>query len=280
MRELDVATADGGRLHVYDTAPEAGLDRVTVIWHHGTPNIGKPPQPLFETSERLGIRWIGYDRPGYGGSPRRIGRDVASAASDVAAVADALSVDRVAVMGHSGGGTHAIAGAALVSDRVLAAVSGSALAPYGSDGLDWFAGMAPAGVAALRAALDGREAKERYEAAAPDGDPGFTDTDHAAFAAEWGWFRSVVEPALAGGTDGLVDDDLAYVTSWGFDPGTIRLPTLLLHGTDDRMVPVAHGEWLARSIPGAELWRSDGDGHISVLRRAEDALAWLVERAR
>ena len=279
-RELDVPLAEGRSLRAYEAAPDAGPAALTVLWHHGTPNIGPPPAPLFAASERLGIRWIGYDRPGYGGSPRHIGRDIASAAHDAAAVADALGVDRFAVMGHSGGGPHALACAALLPERVTAVVSGAGLAPYGAEGLDWFDGMAPSGVAALQAALEGREAKERYEASAPDGDPGFVQADLDALGAEWSWFGSVVGPALAGGPAGLVDDDLAYVAPWGFDPRDVTAPALLIHGTDDRMVPAAHSRWLSRHIAGAELWESAGDGHVSVLRSAERALEWLRERAR
>jgi pimeloyl-ACP methyl ester carboxylesterase len=279
LRELDVPLDDRRSLHAYEASPESGTAGLTVLWHHGTPNIGSPPAPLFAASERLGIRWISYDRPGYGGSPRRIGRDIASAAADAAVVGDALDADRFAVMGHSGGGSHALACAALMPDRVTAVVSGAAPAPYGAEGLDWFDGMAPAGVAALRAALDGRVAKERHEASAAEGDPGFTTADIDALGAEWSWFGTVVAPALAGGLDGLIDDDLAYVAAWGFDLADVTAPTLLLHGADDRVVPAAHGRWLSRQVGGAELWESAGDGHVSVLRSAERALEWLRVRA-
>jgi pimeloyl-ACP methyl ester carboxylesterase len=67
---------------------------LAVVWHHGTPNIGAPPQPQFAASERLGIHWVSYDRPGYGGSSPNPGRSVATAAFDVAAVADAVGIDR------------------------------------------------------------------------------------------------------------------------------------------------------------------------------------------
>jgi pimeloyl-ACP methyl ester carboxylesterase len=92
LTELDLALADGRTLHAYDTGAADGA-HLTVAWHHGTPNIGLPPEPLFPTSDRLGIRWISFDRPGYGGSSPRPGRDIASAAADTAAVADALGID-------------------------------------------------------------------------------------------------------------------------------------------------------------------------------------------
>ena len=68
MREIDVQLDDGRTLHGYDRAPDGTPIALTVLWHHGTPNIGTPPAPLFAASDRLGIRWLGYDRPGYGGS--------------------------------------------------------------------------------------------------------------------------------------------------------------------------------------------------------------------
>jgi pimeloyl-ACP methyl ester carboxylesterase len=283
VKEFDVELSDGRTLHAYDTA----TDGLPVFWHHGTPNIGTPPEPLFAASERLGIRWLSYDRPGYGGSSPAPGRDLesasperdlASAATYVSALADALAIDRFAVMGHSGGGTHALACGALLPDRVLAVVSVSGLAPYDAEGLDWFAGMSASGQATLRAAVEGRTVKERFEAAAEYDPEMFTAADHAALAGEWSWFSSVVGPAVEAGVGGLVDDDLAYVAPWGFDAAQVTAPVLVVHGQEDRVVPCSHGEWIARHCPTAELWLSPGDGHISALNSATAALEWLRER--
>ncbi len=221
---------------------------------------------------------MSYDRPGYGGSTPAPGRDIASAAADVAAVADALGIARFAVMGHSGGGPHALACGALLPERVVAVVSGAGLAPYDAEGLDWFAGMVPSGVASLRAAAAGRAAKEAYETSGTEYDPQFTAADLAALHGDWSWFDSVVGPATKAGPGGLIDDDLAYVSPWGFLPAQVTPPVLLLHGGRDGIVPAAHGEWLARHCPAAELRRYPEDGHISVLRHAESALAWLRRR--
>ncbi|MFT2017073.1 alpha/beta fold hydrolase [Streptomyces sp. 796.1] len=274
--ERDLEVAEGRRLHVYDTGAAAGDAQVTVFWHHGTPNVGAPPVPLFLAGRRLGVRWISYDRPGYGGSTPRPGRSVAAVVDDVVAVADALGVDRFAAMGHSGGGPHALACGALLGARVVGVVSVAGLAPFGAAGIDWFAGMASAGAQSLRAAVAGRAAKEEYEAAATFDPQMFTPADHAALAAEWSWFEQVVEPAMAAGPGGLIDDDLAYVAPWGFDPEQVVAPALLLHGDRDRIAPSAHARWLADRCPTAELRIRPDDGHISVLAGAEGALAWLA----
>jgi pimeloyl-ACP methyl ester carboxylesterase len=271
VTEQDIELADGRALHVY----EAGTGDLAVVWHHGTPNIGAPPEPLFEVADRLGIRWVSYDRPGYGGSTAVPGRVVASAAGDVAAVAEALGLARFAVMGHSGGGPHALACAALLPDQVLAAVSISGLAPFGAEGLDWFAGMGETSAASLRAAMAGRTEKERFEAAA-EGEPDFIEADWDALRGPWSWFGQVVGPAIAAGPAALVDDDLAYVAPWGFDPSTISAPTLFLHGGRDRVVPSAHSEWLAGRCRGSEVRVSPEDGHVSVLTSAGPAaLEWI-----
>ena len=279
ISERDLRLPDGRLLHVYDTGdPDGG--RLPVCWQHGSPNIGSPPQPLFTAADRLGLRWIGHDRPGYGGSTRRPDRTAADTAADVAAVVDALGVDRFAVMGHSGGGPHALACAALLGDRVLAAVAIAGLAPYDAAGLDFFAGMAPAGVASMRAAAAGRASRERYEQLPTPADIGFTAADEEALTGRWSWLLDVVGPAVAGGPAGMIDDDLSAVAGWGFDPAAVTAPVLLLHGGRDRMVPAAHSRWLAARCPAATLRISPDDGHLTVLDHAESALTWLAGHRR
>lgn len=278
VTEADLELDDGRTLHHYDTR-DAGDDvRPVVFWLHGTPNVGSPPEPLFAAAARRGLRWVSYDRPGYGGSSPRPDRDIASAARDVAAVADALGIDRFAVFGHSGGGPHALACGALLPDRVPAVVSASAPAPPDADGLDWFADWTSSGVLEQRAARDGRAALEAYLPAA-DFDPGtFTPGDHAALDGAWSWFDAVVAKALENGPEGMVEDLLAGARSWGFAAADIAVPVLVLHGGADRMVPPAHGEWLAADCPSAELRLIADAGHITVLDSAPAALDWVAAR--
>jgi pimeloyl-ACP methyl ester carboxylesterase len=275
--ETDIKLDDGRMLHFYDTGgPD---DRLPVVWHHGTPNLGSPPEPLIPAAERLGVRWISYNRPAYGRSTPRPGRDVASAAEDVAAVADALRLERFAVMGHSGGSAHALACAALLPERVVAAVCMSGLAPRRAEGLDWFAGMGKASAAQLRAAVAGRADIEHYLATTEFDPELFVPADHEALSGRWAWLAGVAGKAIDDGPDGAVDDELAFVTRWGFEPARIDPPVLFVHGALDRIVPSAHSAWLARHTPSSELWLRPDDGHVSILDSAADALAWLRAQA-
>jgi pimeloyl-ACP methyl ester carboxylesterase len=278
MREVDLATADGRLLHAYDVGPTGRSDELVVLWHHGTPNIGAPPEPLFEIARSLGIRWIGYDRPGYGGSTPDRGATVAAAATDASRVADHLGVGSFAVLGHSGGGPRALACAALLPDRVLAVVSISSPAPWPAAGLDYFAGMSEGGARELRAAAQGRAELHKVLATNEFDPQSFIPADEAALGGHWSWFNGIVQAATANGLDGMVEDDVGAMASWGFDPAQVRAPTLIVHGTGDRMVPSSHGEWLADHCPTAELRLKPGEGHISVLNAAPAALAWLRDQ--
>jgi pimeloyl-ACP methyl ester carboxylesterase len=278
ITEADVALGDGRTLHCYDTRESAADRREAVFWLHGTPNVGTPPEPLFAAAARSGLRWVSYDRPGYGGSSAHPDRDIASAAGDVAAVADALGLGRFAVLGHSGGGPHALACGALLPGRVAAVVSVSGAAPADAAGLDWFAGWSASGVAQQRAARAGRAALEAYLPAAEFDQATFTPGDYAALEGGWSWFGDVVGQALEHGNEGMVEDLLAGAAGWGFSLAAITVPVLILHGTADRMVPAAHGEWLAAHCPGAELRLIAGAGHITVLDSAPAALDWVRAR--
>lgn len=268
----EVQLADGRVLTVHDTVVPGGPGSLTLVWHHGSPQTGALLEPLVSAAAERGIRLVSYGRPGYGGSSARPGRDVASAAEDARQVADALGLERFAVIGASGGGPHVLACAALLPDRVAGAVCLAGLAPL-TDAFDWYAGMVSDG--GLRAAVDGRAARARH-AATEVFDPNvFTPDDWAALRGAWSSLGADAERAGAAGPDGLIDDDVAFVTPWGFDVADIAAPVLLVQGGQDRVVPPAHAEWLLRANPSAELWLRPRDGHISVLDAIPVAMDWL-----
>ena len=111
-----------------------------------------------------------------------------------------------------------------------------------------------------------------------DYDIDFTAADQALFEGPWGWLGKVAAPGLDAGPYGQIDDDVAYTSPWGCDPGVIGAPVLLLHGTEDRIIPASHGSWLAARCPTAELRLTEGDSHFTIVAQAESGLEWLRQQ--
>ena len=77
--------------------------------------------------------------------------------------------------------------------------------------------------------------------------------------------RRLVESSLAHEDDrgGFERQCAAVLTAQSrvADLARVRCPTLVMHGTRDPLIPIAHGEALARAIPGARFERLEGVGH-------------------
>ena len=273
-RELELS--DGRRIVVHDAPGPDEPDALTVVWHHGSPQTGGLLDPLLDAAVGRRIRLVSYGRPSYGGSSPNRGRNVASAAADVEQIADALGIDRFVVMGASGGGPHALACAALLPDRVVGAVTMASLAPP-TDVFDWYGGMVSPG--GLRAAAAGRKARERYAESEEFDATQFTKADWAALGGPWKALGQDAELAGGEGPEGLVDDDLAFASPWGFEVSSITAPILVVQGGEDRVVPPSHADWLVQHIPFPELWLRPRDGHISVLDAIPVAMDWLADIA-
>ncbi len=257
---------------------------------HGMPGSRVGPHPRSTVLYRLGVRLVSYDRPGYGDSTRLFGRRVSAAAEDVRTIADHLGLDGFAVLGRSGGGPHALACAALLPERVSRVAVLVGLAPRDAAGLDWYAGMTPSNVRAYREAERGREqiadAMEFRSLQIKD-DPvrllnglrtelSPADREVVADSGLRRMLQSNYREAFRHGADGWIDDVLAFTADWGFDVGTIRVPTWLWHGADDQFSPVDHSRWLADRIPGAELFVEPGAAHFGAFRVMTTALAWAA----
>ena len=133
-----VRTPDGRTLAIEEAGDPAGRP---ILVHNGTPNSRHLFAPAAADAAARGLRLIGYDRPGYGGSTPQPGRTVADCAADARAICAELGIGRLAMWGISGGGPHLLACAALLPDLVTAAASLASLAPADAEGLDWFDGM-------------------------------------------------------------------------------------------------------------------------------------------
>ena len=267
----DVRQDDGRVLRAYDTGPAAAAP--ALIWHTGSPQTGALLDPLVAAAAQRGIRLVSYARPSYGPSTPAPGRDVAAAAADVARIADALGIARFMTMGASGGGPHALACAAVLGRRVTGVATLAGLAPF-TDEYDWFAGMAAPG--GLRAAREGREARARFAEVEEFDRQAFTEADWAALAGDWASLATDAGRAVTAGSDGLIDDDVAFAAPWGFALEDVAAPVLVVQGGQDRVVPPIHARALVAGCPQAELWVRPDDGHVSVLDACPAAMDWLV----
>jgi pimeloyl-ACP methyl ester carboxylesterase len=277
-----ITLPDGRSLDIVD----AGGDGPVLLLHHGTPGSGRPVRAMQRAAENAGLRLVTYSRAGYGGSSRKAGRSVADVAADMEALLDALGAERCVTVGWSGGGPHALAMGALLPERTAGVVSIAGIAPYGARGIDFMAGMGEQNVVEFNASLAGEETlRPSLEADAEQ----LADTDAAGMIEGMATLLPQVDrdhltdefgedlaanfkEGLRNGVDGWVDDDLAFTGPWGFDLASITVPVAIWQGSEDLMVPYAHGQWLATQVPGVRAHLLQGEGHLSVAVGALDAM--------
>src|SRR5215467_4181667 len=132
-----------------------------MLVHYGSPNSRHLYGGWIADAEKKGIRLIGYDRPGYGGSTAHPGHAVASGAYDVRAIAEALGHDRLGIWGISGGGPYALGCAALLPDMAVAVAAVASTAPYGIEGFNYFEGMGELNVEDTKLYFADQEAARR-----------------------------------------------------------------------------------------------------------------------
>jgi len=273
MPSDEVRLPDGRRLDVVVSGPADGLP---LVFHHGTPGAAVPVRAMERAAHARGLRLVTMSRPGYAGSDRQAGRDVAAAAADTRAVLAGLGAGRCLIAGWSGGGPHALACSALLRGRCLATATIAGVAPYQAPGLDWLAGMGPENVKEFGAAADGEASLSAFldsEAAGLRTVQGaqlaaelgglLSGPDKAALTGEFAdYLAASMRSACSQGIAGWRDDDLAFVAGWGFGLDAVG-PVAVWQGSEDLMVPTAHGRWLAKHLPGARARLRRGEGHLT-----------------
>jgi pimeloyl-ACP methyl ester carboxylesterase len=276
MERLQLRTSDGRRLDVEVGGPPEGR---ALLFQVGTPSAGLLYPPLVELGAERGLRHIAYSRPGYGRSERRPGRRVADCVQDVEAVCAELGVEQFLTVGWSGGGPHALACAALLPERTLAAATLAGVAPRDASGLDWLEGMGEENVAEFGAAEAGEGELEEFlrgerpgilAAGGPEIGAALgqlmSPVDQQAASGEFAqYLAALFHSGLAEDIWGWFDDDMAFVGDWGFALEGIERPVAVWQGSEDRFVPYAHGRWLAENVAGAKPRLHDGEGHLSIL---------------
>jgi pimeloyl-ACP methyl ester carboxylesterase len=271
-----VTLPDGRDIDLLMAGPADGLP---LVMHEGTPQGLVLYPPTVQAASDRDLRCILVARPGYEHSTPRPGRRVADVAADVVSVLEELGLGSFVTAGWSGGGPHALACAALLPGRCLAAASIAGVAPFHAPGLDFTAGMGPENIAEFGAAVRGPAALTEFldrEGAGLATVTGaqvvavlgglIADADRAVLTGAYAdHLAAGGRAALSAGIAGWRDDDLAFVQDWGFSlTGEGKLPAAIWQGDQDRMVPFAHGQWLAANIPGARAHLLPGEGHLTM----------------
>jgi pimeloyl-ACP methyl ester carboxylesterase len=267
-------------------------DGQPVFYFHGAPSSRMEPLLIGdEVISQSGLRIIAPDRPGMGGSDFQPGRGFSDWPQDVVSLADALGLEKFAVLGNSGGGMYVVACAARIPERLRAAVIVSGgwqmNSPEVKENLPFInrfvfilARRAPFLLRVMLKAMGGTSSENREKELAQL-KKRMPPADYAAFA-EPGRveaFGQVMREALRQGTKGAVWDMRLYVREFDFSLDEIRMPLKLFHGEKDMNMPIALVRRMVKSLPSAELVTYDGEAHLSTLCNHWDKFAEaLVER--
>jgi pimeloyl-ACP methyl ester carboxylesterase len=262
-----------------------------VFWLHGTPGARRQiPTEARIYAKQHGIRLIGLDRPGTGSSSPHLYENIVASADDLRTIADILGIDKMAVIGLSGGGPYALASAAAMPDRVVAAGILGGVAPFlGDEGIT--SGLMNLGKRAaplLRLGGDplrigaslmvrairpfANTALSLYAAISPEGDRRLLTRP------EFG--AMFLDDLLNGSRKQLAapfNDVVLFTRDWGFRLDEVKVPVRWWHGDSDHIVPFAHGQHAVALLPDAELIVLPGESHLGGLGRGEDVLSTLMK---
>ena len=264
-----VTMPDGRNVRVRQLGPDQGSP---VVHLHGIPSACVEFAHHEALLTHLNVRLISIERPGYGASDPKNFESVAAWVEDLEHAAKALGLDRFSLMGFSGGGVFALAGAAALPTRVDRVAVVGCPAPF--TGPEFLDGMA---VQNQEIWMLGRAGYEVLaEALAPiAADPSalaeqllesLPTADVAVFAdpAARTDFSSALIEGLCQGVGGTARDLALIAAPWGFDLSQVTQPVDIWHGDADRNIPVNHGVRLSESLPRARTHVWPGRGHYEV----------------
>ena len=273
---------DGRRLAYAEYGDPQGIP---VLLLHGSPGGRLGGKVNHERYVRQGLRVIAPERPGYGESDPAPGRTARSFADDLVALLDTLGLDRVFVVGGSGGGPHALGLAAAAPERLHAAGVLVGAAPLLAE--EVAAQVATnqkvhslladeEGLRALLGTMRDVILEEGIRALltdAPDSDKALWEKNAELMEAA---MRSAVEP----GVEGLYDDYQAiWVRPWGFDLAEVKVPVVWAAGADDKNVPLPAARRVAEQLPDCRLVVWEGVGHAPPTDLLAEFMTALIGRA-
>ena len=258
-----------------------------VLRLQGTPGSRLSRNPDPGVQRELRVRYLMADRAGYGGSTRKPGRGIADMADDLVALLDAHGIDRVPVMGISGGGPHALALAARHPDRISAVTVVVGAVPLVPHEVGRLVGVNAQGFAAaekgwsplhellvgVRARLLSDEGMQGVLSDAPAPDRAIMENPV--------WQRMSrlnTGEALRQGAEGWADESLALHADWDFDPGDVSATVTGWMGDDDKNVPISASRRGAARLRHVDqrIWHDEG--HFASLVHDKEVVEELLSR--
>lgn len=274
-----VTLPDGRELAYEEYGDPAGEP---VLSFHGGLSSRLDAAPAHQAALDLGVRLLSPDRPGIGRSTFQPGRRLLDWPADVAALTDALGIDRFAVMGWSCGGPYVAVCGARMSDRITAVGLLSSAVPLELVGttkglarddriLLFLVRWAPRLASALlRVTI--RDASERrlYREIRRS----FPAVDRAALEERGSIVDAVafVKESMRQGAEGCLQDYRVFGSPWGFDLSEVTVPVQIWEGEEDNTGPPEYRELLLRHLPRAQLSLVPGEGHLSLLQHQAPAI--------
>ncbi len=243
-----------------------------------------------ETCRSSGVRLLAVDRPGIGLSDPQPGRRLLDWPDDVTRLADALGLDRFAVLGWSAGGPYALACAHRLRERISRVGLVASMAPLESPEmlrglglpadrvLFQLAARAPWLAAALLSPL--RFVPARLVRTALLRDLRSPSDRKILTALSVGEATGFLFEGLRQGAAGVTEDYRVTGGPWGFDLEEIAGEVVIWHGAEDDLVPLRHAQRLAERLPEARLLVVPGRGHFLLRSELRAVIAELVSADR
>lgn len=234
-----------------------------IIVAHGA--LGGHDRARLYSFPEAGFQFICPSRPGYLGTPLHVGRTFEAQADTFAALLDSLNIEKAAVIGCSAGGPVAIQFALRHSERCWALVLGNAItgplsslhglmesisqALFGWDWLTWF-GVNRVVLYSLRPNLFMHVRGDTYK-------------QNQVVS----MLRTMYPTSARRG--GFINDMQQIQNTPCYPLQQIKIPTLVVHGTHDMVVPYSHGLRSVQTIPGAQLLSIESGTHLDFISHKE-----------
>lgn len=254
-----------------------------VLYFHGAPSSRLEPLILGdEAIAQRGLRVIAPDRPGVGQSDFQPNRGFSDWVSDVVFLADSLELSKFSVLGASGGCGYVAVCAAKIPERLHAAVivSGAWRIDLNEDvpimgRIFWKLGKYLPALQQLMVKQIGKSLKGSPEKLLAALKQQFPPADYAVLEQPGRLepFCETTIEAMRKGAKGTAYDVQRYSHEWDFRLEDIQIPLFVLHGEQDRNVPIAPVRRLVTSLPTAKFISYPDEGHFSLSINQLDTIA-------